>query len=270
MGYKKKDFKVLFNDLGLSNQRVVVHASISSLGYVEGGPNTINDALCETIHTCLMPAFSFRSVVAPPLNDRPHRNGIDYNTFQTLIVPTPPFRIEEAPIDPRMGFLPYYFAKREGCLRSDHPWASFTAWGTDSNELIAPYHWTDGAVPMERLIKKNSYVLLMGVTLTSCSAIHIANKYAGRKDFIRWALDRNSEVRRLNPGGGCSKGFDNLLPHCLHLFRQQQIGKANILVAHLPQLVNYCKQIIISNPEITRCSPDCLKCNDSILGGPID
>ena len=266
----KSDIVKVFRDLGVTGQRVVVHASLRNVGYIDGGAYTVLEAIRECIHTCVMPAYSFQSIVAPPTEDRPLRNGIDYTSFRTLVIPTPPFCIESAPVDKKLGSLAAKFAAMKGVSRSDHPWASYAAWGVDGAELTSPYPWMDGALSMERLIDKGGYVVLMGVTLTSCSAIHVACKRTGRNDFIRWALSRDGEVRRLRTGGGCAKGFDKLLPMCKHLFRHGKVGMADVLVAYLPELITYCQQLILSDPEITRCSPDCLRCNDSILGGPLE
>lgn len=117
----------------------MVHSSLRNFGRVKNGADSIIEAICESVETCMMPAFSFCSVVAPPILDRPVRNGIDYETFRTLIIPTPPFKIEEAPLDSKMGVVAKKFSQIEGCLRSDHPWLSYSAWGEGNKELTDPH-----------------------------------------------------------------------------------------------------------------------------------
>ena len=263
------DLRLALSDVGLEGKQVCVQSSLSSMGPVVGGANAVVAAVCGTVQTCMMPAFTFRWVVAPPPDDRPLRNGIDYSTFRTLVVPTQPFKIEEAPVDAKMASIAREFFALEGTWRSDHPWLSYAARGEGAEALVSPHPWDAGSLPLARLIAQESYVVLLGVTLSSCAALHLSCVNAGRNNFIRWALDYDRRVRRLR-AGGCSKGFDHLWPECRHLFRETRVGEAVLRVASLPALVEYGTQILIAEQEITRCSPDCLRCNDGILGGPVE
>lgn len=266
---RKAQLSEALTELGLSGKRVCFHCALSSFGCMDGGAQAVVEAICEIAWTCVMPAFSFRSVVAPPPDDRPTRNGIDYETFRTLVIPTPPFRVEEAPVDKKVGSVARTFAAWRGTVRSDHPWLSYAAWGEGARELVDPHPWESGSLPLERLVAGESYLALLGVTLSSCSALHLSCERAGRRNFIRWALDREGRVRRLRVGG-CSKGFDRLLPATRHLFREARVGEARILVANLPELVSLSAQLMLAEPELTRCSPECLRCRDAVLGGPLE
>ena len=61
----KEEVKKGLNRVGLKEEDVVlVHSSLSSFGYVEGGPDTIIDALLETVGkkgTVVMPTFTWDS-----------------------------------------------------------------------------------------------------------------------------------------------------------------------------------------------------------------
>ena len=113
------------------------------------------------------------------------------------------------------------------------------------------------------------WAVLMGVTLSSCTAIHIAEERAGRRPFMRWALDRQDRVRVVRVCG-CAKGFDHLFPHCQALFREGWIGSSRVLTAPLSSLIERLTPVIREHPAITRCSDSCLRCRDAELGGPIE
>ena len=266
---QERDFVNVFDSLGVTRKRIMLHSSLRNVGAVDGGAHAVLNSIRESVATCVMAGFSFESVVAPPVLERPARNGIDYAKFRTLVIPTPRFCIENAPVDRKMGVVASEFAKMDGIHRSDHPWLSYSAWGDGSIGLTEPHPWESGSLPIKNLVESESYLVLLGVTLPACSALHVSCELAGRKNFIRWALDRQGNVRRLR-AGGCSKGFDNLLPVCRSLFRADRIGGARIMVAHLPTLVEVCRDAILEDPEITRCSPECSRCHDAILGGPLE
>ena len=58
----RNDLKQLFDQLGLRSNHLVVHASLSSFGNVEGGAPTVCSALLEAVGgggTVMMPAFTY-------------------------------------------------------------------------------------------------------------------------------------------------------------------------------------------------------------------
>ena len=68
---------------------------------------------------------------------------------------------------------------------------------------------------------------------------------------------------------GCAKGFVALAPHCRRLFRVERIGKCLAQAAPLGELLECLAPLIRAQPELTRCSSDCLRCRDAILNGPL-
>ena len=65
--------------------------------------------------------------------------------------------------------------------------------------------------PIEMLEEAQGWVLLLGVDHTVNTSIHYAERLAGRKQFVRWALHRDGVVEC--PGfPGCSDGFGQLAP----------------------------------------------------------
>lgn len=256
-------------DLGIAGNKVAVHSSLSSFGRVQEGARGVIDALVASFATVMMPAFCWESNAPPLPGDRPRRNGCHYSFYDNWQKPPKPFLVEKAGIEKSMGTIGRTFLSVPGVVRSDHPWHSWAALGDGADELTRDHPWTSTNTPLERLAAAGGWLLLMGVHLTSCTAIHVAEERAGRRPFIRWMNGRDGLVRRVR-ASGCAKGFNNLMPHCSDLFRETRAGNARILAAPLGALIDRSARIITDNPEITRCSPECIRCNDAILGGPCE
>ncbi len=266
---KEDDILFAFENLGLTNKRVVVHSSLKSFGHVIGGENTVINAVLKTFKTILMPAFSWESITKPPKGDYPKQNGCLYSFYNNWNKQLKPFLIENATIEKSMGVIPKKFLEIKGTVRSDHAWHSWAAYGNLKNELIKDHLWGTTNLPLERLSEIGGKLLLLGVNLSSCTAIHIAEEKAGRRSFIRWAVDRNGKVKRVR-ASGCAKGFNNLFPYCEHLFNTSYIGNCTVLVTDLKIFIDSITNIIKQNPSITKCSNNCIRCHDAILGGPIE
>ncbi|MBI2890679.1 MAG: AAC(3) family N-acetyltransferase [Nitrospirae bacterium] len=263
------DLREAMAALGLQGRDVVVHASLRSLGRVEGAAETVIRALVACCSTLMMPAFSADSHAAPPADDHPLQNGCDYRFYDTWTGRPGPFDLDHARINPRMGALALEFARRPDVQRSYHPWHSWSACGTGAKEMVADHPWDRPNAPVEKLARKGGWGLLVGVSLTACTAIHLAEERAGRRPFIRWAIGPDGGVRRIRVAG-CAKGFERLMPQCRPLFREHQLGPCQMLAAPLEALIARAAELIRADPEITRCSPECLRCRDAILGGPHD
>lgn len=258
-----------FKELGIKGKSVVVHSSLSSFGEVKGGAEAVADALLSSFRTILMPVFCWDSVAAPPENDRPRQNGCDYRYYDTWDRKPIPFVIEKAGIEPCMGIISRYFLTVSGVKRSDHAWHSWAVYGDSGESLIKQHSWDTTNLPLERLAELDANILLLGVGLSSCTAIHIAEEMLGRRPFIRWAMDRNGEIKRVR-SASCGKGFNNLFPFCEDLFKTTTIGRCRALTVPLKPFLERAVSVILSNPEVTRCSLNCIRCRDAILGGPIE
>lgn len=253
--------------LGLVGKAVTVHSSLRSFGRVEGGAESVIRSLQETCSTVLMPGFQCAAKILPPPGKRYRQNGCDYAVHFDLVNPPRPFDVHAAPLHPKMGLVCHAFAKQPGTLRSYHPWHSWLGTGEHAAQWLADHPWDTTGRPLESLAAAGGFVLLLGVNLASCTAVHLAEERAGRRPFIRWAMDAGGAVREVATSG-CAKGFEALAPHCRQLFRTEQIGDCVALVAPIRELIDCLAPVIQSQPELTRCSPDCLRCRDAVAGGP--
>lgn len=265
----QRDIEQAFERLGLAGTRAVIHSSVRSLGPVEGRASAVAAAVAATFETPLLPAFTFASNAPPPETDRPLQNGCDYAFYNTWNARSVPFRVEDAGIDRSMGALPHCFASLDGVIRSDHPWHSWLGRGPGAAHLLDPHPWDTTNVPLDRLAAEPSFVVMIGVGLTACTAIHVAEERAGRRPFVRWAFDRDGAVRRMR-AAGCSKGFSALERYADGLFTEATIGSSRVRIAPLQELIERFAGVIRRQPEITVCSPTCLRCRDSVSGGPVE
>lgn len=266
-------------DLGLEGKPVVVHSSLSAFGPVQGGAHTVVAALCGVCGTVLMPAYSSLGRTRAPARDRPQQNGTDYQDSDyatTLlahdIVPFDPDAFGPASqIDPDMGVISETLLQAPGTVRSKHPSVSWAAKGDQAASFVETHPAEDPMLPLKRLMHADGAILLLGVGLSRCTALHLAEEVAGRRPFIRWVLYADRMVRRIREYG-CSDGFIHLGPDVAPLARRRMIGICEAVVYPMGDLVRTSSQLMRQCPERTFCSngKGCERCRDAAKGGPIE
>ena len=256
----------------MKDQPVEVHSSLSSFGYVVGGAQSVINALLDVCSTVLMPTFSGIGRTTPPPGDRPLQNGSNYEYVASIqtkeVVPFDPESFgNESGIDAEMGIIPREFLRQSGTLRSKHPSVSWAENGKDAEHFLHLHPPDDPNAPLKRLVEKGGYVLLIGIPLTRCTAVHLAQELAGRRPFIRWTLYKDGVVRRMREYG-CSDGFSALEPCVKHLARTVQIGRCKAIAYPIREFVEVGSQKIKESPSITVCPERCERCIDAVKGGP--
>jgi aminoglycoside 3-N-acetyltransferase len=119
----------------------------------------------------------------------------------------------------------------------------------------------DPLAPIAWLTNNGGWVLLMGVDHTTNTSIHYAEKLAGRRQFVRWALTPQG-VRECPGFPGCSEGFEAVVPLLEGSQRQIQVGEASLQAMPLAELVAVVTGAITVDPLALLCSrPDCDRCN---------
>ena len=178
-------------DAGLTpGMNVIVHSSLSSLGWVCGGSVAVVQALMDAITpagTLVMPTYS--------------GDLSDPNTWQAPAVPTDWWSIiyETMPtFDPKvtptrgMGKIVETFRTWQGVVRSSHPTVSFAAWGKHAEKIIFDHALENSlgeSSPLARLYELNAWVLLLGVGYDRCTSFHLAE----------YRVDRTPRVSRGAP-----------------------------------------------------------------------
>jgi aminoglycoside 3-N-acetyltransferase len=239
-----------------SDKPVIVHASLSAFGEVRGGAETVVGALLKTYTRVLSPAFTYKTMIIPEIG--PSNNGIVYGSGDGTNRMAHFFR-PDLPADITIGKIPETLRQHPDAQRSHHPILSFSGVGVEhalqSQTLAEPLS------PIEVLTNAGGWVLLMGVDQSVNTSLHYAEKLAGRKQFVRWALTP-SGIYECPGFPGCSDGFEQIAPHIQKIIREQLAGETSIQGIPLPELITIARDLIENNPRALLCSlQDCPRCS---------
>jgi aminoglycoside 3-N-acetyltransferase len=170
---------------------LLVHASLSALGWVSGGVLTVIEALARAVRpngTIVMPAFS-PDYSEPSFWTNP---PVPEAWWQTIRDTMPPFDPDATPTR-WIGAIPECFRKLRGVQRSAHPSASFAARGPDARRIVAG-HRLDFCLgetsPVARCYDLRAHVLLLGVGHKNNSSLHLAEyraRYVGKREIEQGA-----------------------------------------------------------------------------------
>lgn len=267
-----------FEALDLKGAPVAVHTALSSFGNVLGGARTVAAALVDVCGTVLAPTFCSIGRCGPPADAPPGmvpaHNGIDIEFHAGLIPPAPDAFDPErfgcgSAIDRSMGAVPRALLAFEGAVRSDHPSRSWVVVGDRPRAYATPHPPDRPLAPLERLFDEDGVVVLLGVSLKRCTAVHLAEARAGRSAFVRWIRYADGAVRAVREPG-CSGGFDRLTPSVESLARRVMIGRCAAAAYPIRPLIDIAADRIRADPRITHCESSfgCARCEDAMLGGP--
>jgi len=138
---------------------LMVHSSLSALGWVHGGPETVIQALLEALGpegTLLLPGLSWELVN----ETQPH---FDVRRTGTCV-----------------GAIPEHFRTRPGTLRSVHPSHSICGVGPMAAELLADHELDRTPVgehsPLRRLPDLGAQILFLGCGLRTNTTVHGAEE----------------------------------------------------------------------------------------------
>lgn len=234
---------------------VIVHASLSSFGQVEGGAETVVEALLAVFSSVMMPAFTYKTMVTPlvgpPDNGLTYGSGADANRMAE-------FFTLDMPADPLMGIIAETLRRHPRAQRSTHPILSFS--GVNVGFALQTQTLREPFAPIGALVAHGGWVLLLGVDHTVNTSIHYAERLAGRKTFIRWALTPQGVVECPN-FPGCSAGFQAIAPHVEKVTRRVRIGSALVQAVPLKVLVERIKACLREDPLALLCPQEgCERC----------
>jgi aminoglycoside 3-N-acetyltransferase len=251
-----RDLVTSFRALGLErNTPLIVHASLSAFDPVNGGVDTVLGALMAVFEPLLMPVFTTRTLIIPEAG--PPDNGITYGSGRLSNAAAEFFR-PDLPADRAMGVLAESLRRLPQAQRSAHPALSFV--GVNCAVLLDSQTLAEPLEPLSLLLKAGGWVVLMGVDHTANVSLHLAEKQAGRKQFVRWALTPAGVVECPNMPG-CSQGFNTIEPRLRRVSRLVQAGETVIQAVPLADLVNSARSWLEVDPLALLCDrPDCGPC----------
>lgn len=181
------------SDLGVNGGDVLlVHSSLSSIGWVCGGAQSVVTALLKATGTSgdaqeggtlVMPAHSGDWSDPAEWENPP----VPKEWMQTIYDNMPPFIPEITPTR-GMGRIAELFRIIPGVNRSNHPQVSFCAKGRlaehiTSGHVLSPQFGMES--PLGRLYGIKAKVLLLGVGYGSCTSFHLAETLLNEMPVMR-------------------------------------------------------------------------------------
>ena len=238
---------------------VMVHSSLRSLGFVVNGALDVIDSLLAIIGeegTLLMPSHTGQ-LTDPAGWKNPH---ISSEYVETVRCCMRPFDSKTTPIRNR-GVIPQTFLTYPDVCRSHHPLNSVTGKGRQAVYYTQthPLHASEGLEsPIGKLYERNGYVLLIGVTLARCTAIHLAEFIADvaylKKNSLKvlWrGKDGCNEFVRLERYPGDSECFDKVRRDIQNkdIFKEIEFGCGKLIFFPIKPVVNFVVERLKENEE---------------------
>ncbi len=183
------DIKAAFKEVGVKKgQAIMVHTSLSSLGYVCGGAQSVIEVLLESVGeegTIMMPTQSWKNLDP--------KTGVYWQEpeewWDAIRENIPAYDKRITPTN-TMGSVSEMFRQWSGTLRSGHPARSVAAWGHYAGYLTENHDLSDifgDSSPIGRLYELDGYVLLIGVGYDKNTSLHLADvraEYPGKHTVV--------------------------------------------------------------------------------------
>ena len=168
--------QVEFSTLGIrSGMVLLVHSSLSAMGWVSGGAVAVIIALQEILGetgTLVMPTHS-TDLTEPSQWKNPPVPESWWSVIRTTM---PAYQPDLTPTR-SMGIIAETFRKQKGVLRSAHPHHSFCGHGHQASQIINNHSLELGlgeGSPLARIYDLGGSVLLLGVGHDSNTSMHLA------------------------------------------------------------------------------------------------
>ena len=166
-----RDFRKIGIEPGMT---LMVHSSLSAIGWVLGGAPTVVETLLEVVGkegTLVMTAAT------PYCADPESWDDLDLPSawLGKIRENLPVFDAKKTPTS--LGAIPECFRTWPGTVRSYHPISSVCANGPSSREITKEHSLAfseAGDTPYEKLYHLNASILLLGVGFNRCTALHFA------------------------------------------------------------------------------------------------
>jgi len=173
--------------LGLdSGMTVMVHSSLSRLGFVVGGAQAVVQALLDVLDdtgTLMMPTHS-GALTDPSAWENP---PVPEAWWQTVRDEMPVFDPHLTPTR-SMGVIVDCFRCLPGVQRSNHPTVSAAALGPNAEALLGDHDLADRfgeTSPQGRLYELDGHVLLLGVDHGNNTSLHLSEAKSGLSELAK-------------------------------------------------------------------------------------
>lgn len=253
----RNDLNQLFDQLALRGNHVIVHASLSSFGHVEGGPLTVCTALLDAVGdsgTVMMPAFTYAETWRSPAAGGSRSRPVAFHA--------------DISVSKEVGVIAETFRRLPGVLRSSHPTHSFAAWGRHARDVLSTQRDNNPYGPLKKINIMQGHVLLLGTSLRSATILHVAEErfgvpYLNRGTAVRVNAAGYDERVVLENLPGCSAAFmkleERLEPAKVKSMPLSRGAARKIAVRYLVQLATGMldrdsRVFICDQPECASCA----------------
>ncbi len=182
-------------DLGVAaGDTLLVHASLSELGWVAGGAQAVAEALRAAVTpdgTVVVPTFTGQYTDPATWSSPP----VPETWVERIPDDLPPFRPAVTP-SRAVGAVPECLRCHPDARRSDHPTVSFAAWGAAAEPIVADHPLDDPlgeGSPLARLNARDADVLFLGTDHATNTSFHLAEY---RADIETERTTTRATVRR--------------------------------------------------------------------------
>jgi aminoglycoside 3-N-acetyltransferase len=245
------DIVASLRDLGVGpGDKLLVHSSLSSFGYVEGGAEAVIDALIEAVSpggTVLVPTLTGDETLSPA---------------------NPPV-FDPASTACWTGTIPEVFRERSDAVRSLHPTHSVAAIGPDALRLTEDH--IDSVTPCDELSPygklarcADAYILLVGVDHQVSTTYHHVEEVAG----VDYHMQEGPALAVIVTGAGrvtrhvllhkygTPRDFGVLEPLLAErgVQRETRIGEAEVRLIGVKGMVEIALRCLRANPRFL-CAP---------------
>ncbi len=222
---------------------LLVHSSMKSIGEVEGGADSVLDALSEYLSDGLL--------ILPA------------HTWSTVDSANPVFDVKESKVC--VGLLPELFRKRPGVIRTLHPTHSLSCLGREAESFASGQERFDTPCAPQscygQLEMRDAEILLVGVDFSKNTTVHCIEEVAkvpGRLSadhqqlFVKDEKDRLISVPSLRHENSNSDTFVKLEPvmYSRHLIQNTTFGDAHCMLFRARDLFRVTIEMLNKNPRL--------------------
>ncbi|MFB6118183.1 aminoglycoside N(3)-acetyltransferase [Halosegnis sp.] len=240
-------------DLGVNpGETLLVHSSLSALGWVPGGPQGAVEGLRMAVGgkgTLVVPTHS-TDLTDPSDWENP---PIPESWYETVRAETPPYRPDATPTR-GMGAIPECLRDYDEAVRSAHPHYSFAALGAAAEPIVAGHNFAaalgEGS-PLAAVYERDGAVLMLGCDLGRNTSLHLAEHRAdishayepngapvlvdGEREYVTYDLLDMDD----SDFADCSRAFAETHPESV---TTGTVGAADATLFDQPALVDFATE----------------------------